>query len=155
MKYSLKLGSILVFFGMLAALSPAPNLVPEGRRIHTPVAASQNDLARFQGMAKSMPEVGVINNKPRDTVRARSTDSKATIALQTAQHSVGGTQHSGQALAALKEAQNGLDSGKSSPLSLFIWLLVAASLGYAFIFFVRHWADKNIPSPANFTKGSN
>jgi len=150
MKSAYKLGSIAIFACVLSALSPAPNLVPEARRVHTPISASQKDLERFQGLAKVQGEVGAMPTRHREAGPIRDADSSAAHALKAAQSHYT-FKNSAQAAAALKEAEDRLEAGKRSPLSILVWLLVAASFGYGFIFFVRHWADKNIPTPRSVT----
>lgn len=142
----LKVGSFLVWAGILAALSPAPTLIPEKDRKHASVATTDKDLERMQSLAKVQAEVGQVDlHKTRPSAPEKS-DDKASHNLSFAKQRFG-KQNSAQAAAALKTAQANLENGKRSPMMLMIWLFVAACVGYGFVFFVRHWADKNIPAP--------
>ncbi len=135
---------------MLVALSPAPNLVPEKDRKHTTIKTTDKDLEQMQSVAKVHPEVGQVDlNKTHPSAPEKS-DNKAAHNLSFAQQR-SGKQNSPQAAAALRTAQETLENGKRSPMTLVIWLFIAACVGYGFVFFVRHWADKNIPSPKGAT----
>jgi hypothetical protein len=149
-KTLLKVGSIFVWAGMLAALSPAPNLVPDKDRKHQAVATTDKDLEKFQKMAKNQGEVGHVDLERARPSAPEKNDNKAAHNLSFA-HQRTGKQSSAEAAATLKAAQANLEGGKRSPMSLIIWLFIAACVGYGFVFFVRHWADKNIPAPRGST----
>jgi hypothetical protein len=150
MKIYLKFGAILAFAGVLAALSPAPNLVPDHLRKHNSSApvVSDQDLQRAQALAKpTSGEIGNVQLSHPNRAVEKDTDGRARSNLQAAQHYSPEGRNSAKAAAALKVAQARLNDGKRTPLQTFMWLFVAACLGYGFFFFVRHWADKNIPTP--------
>ena len=115
-------------------------------RVHTPIPSSSTDFEKAQSLAQpTQGEVGFVEQGTRQQQAPKSTDPNAAYNLRNAEHHM--DPHSkAQAAAAIREAEARVNQGKRSPLTLLFLLLIAASIGYGFIFFVRHWADKNIPS---------
>jgi hypothetical protein len=142
---------VLLIFGSLAALSPAPVYHRHDKGKGAP-EASQAELAQQQALASSkgvLPAVGSIpQNSSREYHHSAKSDDQAAEMLRSTKQEIQDPSSKAKTVAVLEAAQRDVQNTKPSRFRSLFGFVFAGCFGYGAFFFFRRWADKNLPAPS-------